>query len=235
MTATLYLIPTPLGDATTPALLPHECALLRDLTDFVVEAEKTARAHLKHMNLATPIQQLQLAVLNEHTSETDIAALLQPLREGRHVGLMSEAGCPAVADPGAKLVALAHQHGFIVQPLIGPSSIMLALMASGANGQSFAFHGYLPADKTGRIAALHDLEQQSRRHQQTQIFIETPYRNSALLEDAIAHLHPTTLLCTASDLTLPTQHIASRRIAQWRKHPLPNLHKRPTVFVLQAT
>lgn len=234
MTATLYLIPTPLGDAATPSLLPHERALLTELTDFVVEAEKTARAHLKHLNLATPIQQLKLSVLNEHTPNADIATLLQPLREGRNLGLMSEAGCPAVADPGARLVALAHQHGFIVQPLIGPSSIMLALMASGANGQSFAFHGYLPADKTGRIATLRQLEQQSRQTKQTQIFIETPYRNKALLEDAVASLSPTTLLCTATDLTLPTQTIISRPIAQWHRHSPPELHKRPTVFVLFA-
>lgn len=234
MTATLYLIPTPLGTAATPSLLPHERALLHNISDFVVEAEKTARAHLKHLDLANPIQQLKLATLNEHTKPSDIAALLQPLHEGRHLGLMSEAGCPAVADPGAKLVALAHQHNYTVHPLIGPSSIMLALMGSGANGQSFAFHGYLPADKTGRIEQLRALEQQSGRARQSQIFIETPYRNHALLDDALTHLAPNTLLCTASDLTLPTQSIISRPIHQWRQHTPPNLHKRPTVFVLQA-
>ena len=150
----LFLIPTPLGAADTPCLLPHEQAHIVHLTDFVVEAEKTARAHLKHMGVRTPIRELNLGTLNEHTPKSEVAALLQPLREGRDLGLVSEAGCPAVADPGADLVALAHAEGFEVRPLVGASSILLALMASGANGQSFAFKGYLPADKDGRAGCL---------------------------------------------------------------------------------
>lgn len=231
----LYLIPTPLGNADTPCLLPHEQAQITGLTDFVVEAEKTARAHLKHLGITTPIRELNLQPLNEHTDPATLPELLKPLQAGRNMGLLSEAGCPAVADPGANLVALAHTHGFEVRPLVGPSSLLLALMASGANGQNFAFKGYLPTDKAQRTATLKTLEQRSRQHNETQLFIETPYRNDALLEDAIAALHPATRFCIACDLTLSTQTIISQTIASWRKHnPLPNLKKRPTIFVLHA-
>lgn len=231
----LYLIPTPLGTPDTPCLLPHEQAQISGLTDFVVEAEKTARSHLKHLGITTPIRELNLQTLNEHTDTSTLPELLKPLQEGRSMGIISEAGCPAVADPGANLVALAHQHGFEVRPLIGPSSLLLALMASGANGQNFAFKGYLPSDKTERLQALKSLEQQSRRNNETQIFIETPYRNNAMLEDAVATLSPATRLCTASDLTLPAQTIISKYIADWRKLPaLPDLKKRPTIFILHT-
>ena len=231
----LYLIPTPLGAADTPCLLAHEQAAIVGLTDFVVEAEKTARAHLKALGVSTPIRDLNLCTLNEHTDPNTIAALLAPLQAGRSMGLLSEAGCPAVADPGAQLVALAHAHGFAVMPLVGPSSILLALMASGANGQCFAFKGYLPTDKTERSGCLKALETRSRSENETQLFIETPYRNDALLADAIAALHPTTRLCIAADLTLPTQTIISQSVAQWRQMAaLPNLKKRPCLFVLYA-
>ena len=151
------------------------------------------------------------------------------------MGILSEAGCPAVADPGANLVALAHRHGYEVRPLVGPSSLLLALMASGANGQNFAFKGYLPSEKSERIAALKSLEQRSRQQNETQIFIETPYRNDALLADALETLYPETCLCTATDLTLPSQEIISQTVAAWRKmKTLPNLKKRPTIFVLHA-
>ncbi len=235
MPPTLYLIPTPLGSADTPCLLPHEQALITGLTDFVVEAEKTARAHLKHLGVRTPIRELNLQTLNEHTPPAAIAERLAPLQAGRSMGLLSEAGCPAVADPGAQLVALAHSHGFAVQPLVGPSSILLALMASGANGQCFAFKGYLPTGQQARRNSLKALEQRSREQQETQIFIETPYRNNALLTDALAVLHPATRLSIACDLTLPTQTLISRSVADWKQLPaLPDLHKRPTVFVLHA-
>lgn len=231
----LYLIPTPLGAADTPCLLPHEQTQITGLTDFVVEAEKTARAHLKYLGITTPIRELNLQPLNEHTDPKILPELLKPLQEGRSMGLVSEAGCPAVADPGANLVALAHTHGFEVRPLVGPSSLLLALMASGANGQNFTFKGYLPADKSERNQALKALEQRSQHHNETQLFIETPYRNDALLESAIATLNPATRLCIACDLTLPTQTIISETIADWRKrNPLPNLKKRPTIFVLHA-
>lgn len=231
-TPTLYLIPTPLGTADTPCLLPHEQAQIQTLTDFVVEAEKTARAHLKAFGIKTPIRELNLCTLNEHTSEKDITALLQPLQAGRSMGLLSEAGCPAVADPGAQLVAKAHQAGFAVIPLIGPSSIMLALMASGANGQCFAFKGYLPTEKSARINRLKELEIRSRQENETQLFIETPYRNDALLADTISTLHPQTRLCVATDLTLPSQKIISQPVAAWRQMKnLPSLKKRPSLFV----
>ncbi len=235
MQPVLYLIPTPLGTADTPCLLPHEQAQITGLTDFVVEAEKTARAHLKHLGITTPIRELNLQTLNEHTPADALPELLQPLQQGRSMGLLSEAGCPAVADPGTNLIALAHRHGFEVRPLIGPSSLLLALMASGANGQNFTFKGYLPTEKTERNQALKALEQRSRQHNETQLFIETPYRNDALLEDAVATLRPATRLCIACDLTLPTQTIISEHIADWRKRPsLPALKKRPTIFVVHA-
>ena len=235
MSPILYLIPTPLGAPDTPCLLPHEQAQITGLTDFVVEAEKTARAHLKHLGITTPIRELNLQTLNEHTDLKTLPELLKPLQEGRSMGILSEAGCPAVADPGANLVALAHRHGYEVRPLVGPSSLLLALMVSGANGQNFAFKGYLPSEKSERIAALKSLEQRSRQQNETQIFIETPYRNDALLADALETLYPETRLCTATDLTLPTQEIISQTVAAWRKmKTLPNLKKRPTIFVLHA-
>lgn len=232
---TLYLIPTPLGQPETPCLLAHEQAQIIHITDFVVEAEKTARAHLKHLGIVTPIRELKLNTLNEHTPPTQLSSLLQPLHEGRDIGLLSEAGCPAVADPGANLVALAHHHGFTVQPLIGPSSLLLALMASGMNGQQFAFKGYLPTDSQERIRCLKTLEQHSHHTRETQIFIETPYRNQVLLESIIHSLHPNTRLCIACDLTLASQTIISQTIAKWRQMTsLPNLKKRPTLFLFQA-
>ncbi len=235
MSPILYLIPTPLGAPDTPCLLPHEQTQITGLTDFVVEAEKTARAHLKHLGITTPIRELNLQTLNEHTDLKTLPELLKPLQEGRSMGILSEAGCPAVADPGANLVALAHRHDYEVRPLVGPSSLLLALMASGANGQNFAFKGYLPSEKSERIAALKSLEQRSRQQNETQLFIETPYRNDALLADALETLHPETGLCTATDLTLPTQEIISQTVAAWRKmKTLPNLKKRPTIFVLHA-
>ena len=235
MKPVLYLIPTPLGAPDTPCLLPHEQQAIVGLTDFVVEAEKTARAHLKHLGVTTPLRELNLQTLNEHTDLKSLPELLKPLQEGRSMGIVSEAGCPAVADPGANLVALAHKHGFEVRPLVGPSSLLLALMASGANGQNFAFKGYLPSEKNERIQSLKALEQRSRQQNETQLFIETPYRNDALLADAVENLHPETRLCVATDLTLPTQEIISQTIAQWRKRKeMPNLKKRPTIFVLHA-
>ena len=235
MSPILYLIPTPLGAPDTPCLLPHEQTQITGLTDFVVEAEKTARAHLKHLGITTPIRELNLQTLNEHTDLKTLPELLKPLQEGRSMGILSEAGCPAVADPGANLVALAHRQGYEVRPLVGPSSLLLALMASGANGQNFAFKGYLPSEKSERIAALKNLEQRSRQQNETQLFIETPYRNDALLADALETLYPETRLCTATDLTLPTQEIISQTVAAWRKSKtLPNLKKRPTIFVLHA-
>ncbi|TDR82814.1 SAM-dependent methyltransferase [Paludibacterium purpuratum] len=231
--ATLFLIPAPLGDADTPWLPEPERLRIVHIRHFVVEAEKTARKHLKALGVTTQIRELSLLTLNEHTPATDVAALLAPLMDGHDVGLISEAGCPAVADPGAQLVALAHEKGLAVMPLIGPSSILMALMASGANGQRFAFHGYLPVDASERAQALKRLEQRSREHDETQVFIETPYRNDALLSQMRTLLAPDTRLAVACDLTLPTQTILSRRVRDWPAQA-PELHKRPAIFVLHA-
>jgi len=233
MAGTLFLIPTPLGDESVAWLPEAERAQVLHITHFVVEAEKTARRHLKALGVTTPIRELTMSTLNEHTPPADVAALLAPLAEGHDVGLVSEAGCPAVADPGAQLVALAHERGYRVQPLIGPSSILLALMASGANGQTFAFKGYLPVDAAERAKALKALEARSRQENETQLFIETPYRNNALLAQCREVLAPTTRLAVACDLNLPSQTIVSRRIADW-PDPAPDFHKRPAIFVLYA-
>lgn len=235
--STLFLIPTPLGDAPVEQwMLPGQAERLRPLTHFVVEAAKTARKHLKQLALATPLQQLQLTELNEHTPERELAALLAPLDAGHDMGLMSEAGCPAVADPGAGLVRLAHARGHVVEPLIGPSSLLLALMASGANGQRFAFHGYLPVGEGERVAALRKLEQESRERDCAQLFIETPYRNAAMLEALVAQCAPSTLICVATDLSLDTESVQTWNGAQWKKQlaagKAPDFHKKPTVFLL---
>lgn len=233
MSGTLYLIPTPLGDGDSPWLPESERARVLHLTHFVVEAEKTARKHLKALGISTPIRELVMDTLNEHTKPADVAALLAPLAAGVDIGLVSEAGCPAVADPGAQLVALAHEKGYRVEPLIGPSSILLAMMASGANGQCFAFHGYLPVDAAERAQAIKTLEARSRQNNETQLFIETPYRNNGLLQQLRETLAPGTRLAVAADLTTPTQTIVSRRVKDWPKQA-PDFHKRPAIFVIHA-
>ena len=233
MSGTLYLIPTPLGDGDSAWLPEGERARVLHLTHFVVEAEKTARKHLKALGISTPIRELVMDTLNEHTKPADVAALLAPLAAGVDIGLVSEAGCPAVADPGAQLVALAHEKGYRVEPLIGPSSILLAMMASGANGQCFAFHGYLPVDAAERAQAIKTLEARSRQNNETQLFIETPYRNNGLLQQLRETLAPGTRLAVAADLTTPTQTIVSRRVKDWPKQA-PDFHKRPAIFVIHA-
>ena len=229
----LYLIPTPLGDNEPAECLPQSVlGTACGLHCFVVEELRTARRFLSRYGLRGHIDELDLHELNEHTTPADVEALL-PLFDGQDVGLMSEAGLPAVADPGAALVALCHRHGIEVVPLVGPSSLMLALMASGLNGQSFAFRGYIPAKTDERRAALKELEKQSRSLNQSQILIETPYRNDALLADMLQILSPTTQLCVAADITLPTQFIQTKTVAQWRKAPAA-VGKRPCVFILLA-
>jgi 16S rRNA (cytidine1402-2'-O)-methyltransferase len=209
----------------------HVRTVVASLDRFVVEHPKTARRHLKQLGVTRPLQEIQLASLNEHTTPAEVSGLLQPLLEGEDIGLMSEAGCPAVADPGAELVRLAHQHGINVMPLAGPSSILLALMASGLNGQSFTFHGYLPVEKAERNKRLKELEAESLRFNRTQIFIETPYRNQRLLDDLLAVCKPNTLVTVAADLTLPSQSIHTRTVAEWKKQS-PDLDKRPAIFLL---
>lgn len=232
---TLYLIPVPLGPAAPTAVLPPPVLeRLRPLRHFVVENAKSARAFLKAAGTEGPLQELEIAELNEHTRSEALAHLLDPLRAGSDIGLLSEAGCPAVADPGADLVALAQHEGMRVVPLIGPSSLLLALMASGLNGQRFAFQGYLPAREAERCKALRDLESESRKRRQTQIFIETPYRNRQMFETILRTCQPATRLTVATDLTLPGESVVTRGVAEWKKASPPDIERRPTVFLLLA-
>jgi 16S rRNA (cytidine1402-2'-O)-methyltransferase len=233
MTGTLYLIPVPLGPTAPQESLPaNVLAAVRPLTHFVVEQAKTARAFLKAAGTDLPLQELLLQELNEHTKAHELDRLLEPLRAGHDVGLLSEAGCPAVADPGANLVALAQQENIRVVPLIGPSSLLLALMASGLNGQRFAFQGYLPAKEAERTKTLRDLESESKKRQQTQLFIETPYRNRAMFDAILQACQPSTRLTVATDLTLPGESVLTRTIAAWKKQTPPEIERRPTVFLL---
>lgn len=216
-TGTLYLVPVPLGAVRPDACLPPDTlAVTRRLEHFVVERARTARAHLKAMAHPQPLQALHIEELNEHTPPAVIPALLAPLKAGHDLGLLSEAGCPAVADPGAALVLAAHRANIPVVPLIGPSSILLALMASGLGGQRFAFHGYLPAREPARSQAIRDLEKTARRDRATQLFIETPYRSAALLDALATTLAPDVLVSVGADLSLPGQLIQTRSAKNWR-------------------
>ena len=232
---TLYLIPVTLGDDNISYVIPAEViAITQKLDTFVVESEKSARHFLSTIKTAKPVRELALNLLNEHTNDKDISTLLAPLLAGHDVGLMSDAGCPGIADPGAKLVELAHQKGIRVIPFVGPSSILLSLMASGLNGQQFAFLGYLPVDKTARNLKLKEIEKRSLSHKETQIFIETPYRNQHMFEAILSTCQPNTRLCIACDISLISEVIVTKTITTWKKSVLPDLHKRPTVFLLLA-
>lgn len=216
-TGTLYLIPVPLGPVAPEACLPPDTlAVARQLDTFVAERAKTARAHLRAMGHPRPLQELVILELNEHTKSGEIAALLAPLKVGKDVGLMSEAGCPAVADPGTELVRAAHRENIPVAPLIGPSSVLLALMGSGLGGQRFCFHGYLPAKEPERTQKIRELERTARKEQSTQLFIETPYRSAALLEALAAALSADTLVSIGADLSLPSQLIKTDSAKNWR-------------------
>jgi len=229
----LYAIAAPLGGTAAEALPASAVETVRGIRDFVAENPKTARAFLASLRMPCPIAEVSITRLDEHTPADAVPALLAPLRAGRALGLLSEAGCPAIADPGAALVEAAHREGFRVVPLIGPSSITLALMASGLEGQRFAFCGYLPRDAKERTKRIREIEQRSRRERETQIFIETPYRNDALAAALLDACAPSTRLCLASDLTLPGERIATRSVSEWRE-ALPKPGKRPTVFLLLA-
>lgn len=249
MTGILYLIPTLLSppEASSPTQLawsipPHVLKLTATLDYFIAENAKSTRAYLKvvagHTPLVTTLQQILIHELNINTPPAHLPELLAPILAGRNAGLISEAGVPAVADPGADLVRLAHRSGIAVQPMVGPSSILLAVMASGLSGQSFAFNGYLPQDTAQRIKRIKVLEERSRVEQQTQLFIETPYRNGALLDALLATCHSETLLCMAIDLTTPAEHVCTRTVAQWRQlvqqAQLPEFQKKPAIFLLLA-
>lgn len=230
----LYLIPSPLGDNDPAEVLPATLLeLLPKLKVFVVEETRTARRFLSRAGLKGHIEELEFHELNEHSSIEETEALL-PLLEKSDVGLISEAGLPAVADPGANLVALCHRKNIEVVPFVGPSSLMLALMASGLDGQSFAFRGYLPAKTDERRSALKTVEKQSAQFHQSEIFIETPYRNDSLFADMLSGLAPSTRICVAADLTLPTQFIRTRTVAAWRRENGFAIGKRPCVFIILA-
>ena len=231
----LYLIPVPLGPSDITQVLPAMVIETgRQLSCFVAENAKSARAFLKQLPSQHALQEISIRELNEHTVAAELESLLAPLLHGQDVGLISEAGCPAVADPGAALVALAHARNIEVVPFVGPSSILLALMGSGLSGQNFAFHGYLPAKTEMRKVRIAELEKDSRRNSRTQIFIETPYRNQQMLDSLIASCAQETRLCLAVDLTLDSQQITTRTIQKWRTQPPIAIDRRPTVFLLQA-
>ena len=232
--STLYLIPTPIAEVPPELALPAgTLAILHRLNTFVVENAKTARAVLKHLAYPRPIQAVTMLTLSEHTRSDELKALLAPLQAGEDVGLMSEAGCPGVADPGAALVRLAHRHGVSVVPLVGPSALLLALMGSGLNGQRFAFHGYLPANSGERLETIKKLDLRSQRNDETEFFIETPYRNAALFQALLTGCRDTTLLCIASGLMDTSAELHTASIFEWRQRGW-SAPKRPTVFLLYA-
>ena len=230
MPASLFLIPVTLGDMPVErSLPPYNKEIILSLRHFIVENVRSARRFLKQTDSTIDIDTLTFYTLNQHTNREELLGFLAPLQEGHSMGILSEAGCPAVADPGADVVALAQQKGVRVIPLVGPSSILLALMASGLNGQNFAFLGYLPIDSSQRIKTLKQMEQRIYTHHQTQLFIETPYRNQKMLQDILNTCQADTRLCIATDITLPSEEIRTRRIADWRKN-IPELSKRLCIF-----
>jgi len=235
MAGHLYLVPNLLGAVAPERVLPsHTLAVARSLTHWIVETPKPARAFLKTLGADRPIASLAIEPISDHVDAGAVARLLAPAHAGHNVGLLSDAGCPGVADPGTTLVAAAHDAGLRVIPLVGPSAVLLALMASGMNGQRFMFHGYLPVKPQSRAETLARLERESRAQDRAELFIETPYRNVALLDALCAGLHPATVLCVAADLTLPTETIERRAIADWRRADHARFDKRPAMFVLQA-
>jgi 16S rRNA (cytidine1402-2'-O)-methyltransferase len=232
---TLYLIPVTLGDSPVQHVIPaYVLELLDRLDHFIVEDLRSARRYLKRAGVAKAIDDLSFYLLNEHTPDRAMEAMLAVLKNGNDAGLLSEAGVPAVADPGSGLVALAHRHGIRVVPLAGPSSILMALMASGMNGQSFRFHGYLPVKKSQRMNSLRKIEKTAMETAETQIFMETPYRNMSLLMDILGTCRDNTLLCIAADISLDAETIKTKTIREW-KVKLPDIHKRPAVFLLSVS
>jgi 16S rRNA (cytidine1402-2'-O)-methyltransferase len=228
----LYLIPTPLGEIGFDSALPaHNIQILQRIDTFIVEELRTARRFLRKAGYLKDFETVTFHLLNEHTPDDEASGMLINAMNGHHVGLLSEAGLPCIADPGNIAVRLAHQKGIRVIPLTGPSSIMLALMASGLNGQNFVFHGYLPVKPDERVKALRELEFAATKGNQTQIFIETPYRNLQMLESIVKTCHPSLTLCIAADLTLETEWIRSMPLNEWKRKK-PDLHKRPAVFLL---
>ena len=234
MAGKLFLIPNTLGDPNTQNTIPTAVAQIAvNLRHFIVEDLRTARRYLRVLDRQMDIDGSVFYPLNKRSTPAQWSEYLKPLKAGHDVGIISEAGCPGVADPGAEVVKLAHQAGIEVVPMVGPSSILLAMMASGMNGQSFAFVGYIPIKKDERLKTLRQLESRSRNEQQAQLFIETPFRNNHLAQDILQACAPTTRLCIACNLTLPDAYVVTKTIAQW-KGKLPELHKKPTIFIIQA-
>ncbi len=228
----LLLVPTTMGSDNWEHVIPEEVKTMTINTrHFAVENIKTARRYLRRLDRAFPIDESIFYILNKNTDPSELPAMIKPIKEGHDVAIISEAGCPGIADPGADLVAYAHQKGVFVSPLTGPSSILLGLMGSGFNGQSFVFHGYLPRDRKPRIGTFKDFEKTATKTGQTQIFMETPYRNMNVLEDLLNECMDTTFLCIACDLTLPTERIQTMTIADWRENAF-DLSKRPTMFLI---
>lgn len=232
MEPALYLLPVTLGDTPLDKVLPsYNLEVIAHIRHFIVEDVRSARRFLKKVNKEFDIDSMTFYPLNKHTSPADISGYLKPLQEGNPMGVISEAGCPAVADPGADVVAIAQQKNLKVVPLVGPSSIILSVMASGFNGQSFSFNGYLPIEAGERAKKLKQLEQRVYTEQQTQLFIETPYRNNRLMEDILHHCRPQTRLCIAANITCEDQYIKTQSVKNWQGH-LPDLSKTPCIFLL---
>lgn len=235
MSGALHLIPVSLGAAPAERWLPADARVLAGRLDtYIAENAKTARAFLKQVGTVRPLQEITIHTLDAKTGAADIQRWLAPVRDGRDIGLVSEAGCPAVADPGATVVAAAHRLGIAVRPWVGPSSILLGLMASGLDGQRFAFHGYAPVDPAERARQLRAWEQHSARHHQTQLLIETPYRNAAMFATLLATLRGDTRLCVARALTTDDEWVRTYPVAEWKTRPAPELDKRPTLFLYLA-
>lgn len=227
----LYLIPVTLGDLNVQAVLPQAVfEIVPAITHYIVENEKTARKFLKAIYPQVVQDKLVFCEINKYTNTIDIPSFLDPCIAGHNIGLMSEAGVPGVADPGAEVIGVAHKKGITVKPLVGPSSILMAVMASGLNGQNFAFNGYLPLENAERRKRIKELELRSEREQQSQLFIETPYRNDKLFEEFINNLQPDTLLSISCDITLETEFIKTMPVQLWKKQ-VPSLHKRPAIFM----
>ena len=233
MTPALYLIPVTLGETEINQVLPaYNHDVIVEIKHFIVENIRSARRFLKKTEKAIDIDTLTFYELNRHTDRKFIGEYLEPLKRGEAVGIISEAGCPAIADPGADVVAIAQQRGYKVVPLVGPSSIIMSVMGSGFNGQSFAFNGYLPVEVPQRIKALKKLEQKVQNENQTQLFIETPYRNAKMIETILNALNPKTKLCIAAGITCAEEYIKTRTVAEWKKEKIPELGKIPAIFVI---
>lgn len=228
----LYLIPTTLGDNAPLEVLPISVKkIIESVDDFIVENEKSARHFIKRISSNKSQPKLKIHVLNKFTQEIELEDFLIACEEGKPMGLLSEAGCPGIADPGAEIIKIAHKKNIKVIPMVGPSSILLAMMASGMNGQKFTFNGYLPIDKSDRRKALKQLEKESFQKHSSQIFIETPYRNDKMLEDICSVLNPETNVCVGADITLPSEYIKTQTVKEW-KNTRVDLHKRPTIFII---